>query len=156
MRLPAFLKKDRDTPRKPWVFYLPRGLQVSSELFFLAILCIISGIAAVTGLAEPSRITDNMSLPWYHIWGGALTISGVVLAFSIINRDFIMEKLGARLMSILLATYGSWAAVSVGTQATVTLISVITCIFILEKRISIINIKLNPIKYVRNLPGRNK
>lgn len=156
MRVPATLKKDRDTPRKPWVFYLPRSLQVGSELLFLALLCVISGIAALLGLAEPSRITEHMSLPWYNAWGAMLSIGGILLSWSIFSRDYLLEKFGARVMSIMFLTYAAWSGFAAGTNAVITIILCLVCVFLLEKRISIINIRLNPVKYVRNLPERLK
>lgn len=140
-----------EKPRAPWVLRLPSIFQINSSLSFIALMVIIVGFAALVGISDPQSITSQMSLPFYKFWGGGLTITGGLLLTGIIRRDERLEKLAARILSMSFAAFAAWALAANGIQRSViTLFLCAVLIFLLEQRISLINVLL----YARALAAR--
>ncbi len=138
-------------PRAPWVLRLPSLFQINSSLIFIALMVVIVGVAALVGFSDPQSITSKMALPIYKVWGGGLTLTGVLLMFGIVRRDELIEKYAARILSMALATFAAWAVTANGLgRSMVTLMLSIVVVFLLEQRISLINVLL----YARKLAQR--
>lgn len=150
-------RKVSGADRKPWIFYLPKPFQISSGLIFMALMLTIVGLAALTGLSDPTTITREMTLPFYNMWGAALAIGGLALTTGIVIRDQLIEKYAARIVSIQLFVYAAWAIVAVGlTRAIATLFLAAIAVFFLEQRICFINVLLDPQRMVGNKVRRTE
>lgn len=131
-------------PKIPWLFRLPKPFQINSSLLFIALFCMLIGAGALFGLSDPSPITSKMSLPFYNTWGAGLILGGGALGFGIITREQLVEKFSARILGIMLSTFGFWSIAAVGVvRAAVTLSLITMVIFFLEQRICFINVILN-------------
>lgn len=127
--------------RSPWISRVPAPLRVNSSLVFIAVLLIISGLAALLGYSDPRSITATLGDVTYRIWGGLLTLSGSGLLYGIFWRDTVTEKWCARILSLSLSTFAGWAVVVVGLQrAFLSVILIAVIVFLLEQRISMINL----------------
>ncbi len=128
-------------PKVPWALRLPPAFHVNSPLFILAAMVFITGIAALTGLSNPESITSQMSLPFYKIWGGILSLNGFFLGVAILRRDDLLEKYTARILSISLTAFALWAVIANGiTRAFVSTMLIIVFVFLCEQRISLLNV----------------
>ncbi len=127
-------------PRAPWVLRLPSVFQIQSSLAFIALMVVIVGVSALLGVSDPQSITSKMSLPFYKMWGGGLTLTGGFLIFAIFSRDQLLEKYAARVLSLAFGAFALWAVTAVGVgRSIVTMALCSVVIFLLEQRISLIN-----------------
>lgn len=140
--------KQPDESRAPWVLRVPSVLQINSSLIFIALMATILGIAALLGISDPQSITSQMAYPFYKLWGFGLAFSGTALIWGIVKRDELIEKFAARILSFGLGAFVLWAIAAVGFQrSVVTLTLGTTIIFLLEQRVSFINVLM----YARKL-----
>lgn len=138
---PRFQMPDRR--KAPWVLRLPSVFQINSSLIFIAFMVSIVGLAALFGFSDPQSITSQMAYPFYKAWGFGLTATGIMLAVGIFRRDELIEKFAARILSMMLFTFAAWAIAAVGMQKSiVTTALTIVVVFLLEQRISLINVLL--------------
>ena len=129
--------------RTPWVLRLPSGLQSNTAVILISLLMIILGLSALTGFSDPKSITSEMSLPFYRILGGGLSLAGGMLLYGIIVRDLIIEKFSARLISLACFSVVAWAIAANGLRgAIITLSFGLSIAAALEHRISLINVGL--------------
>ncbi len=134
--------------RAPWVLRLPSVFQINSSLIFIAFMVSVVGLAALFGVSDPQTITSQMAYPFYKAWGFGLTFTGISLTTGLFRRDEILEKYAARVLSMELITFAAWAVVASGLQRSiVTTALTIIIVFLLEQRISLINVLL----YAQNL-----
>lgn len=129
--------------KAPWVLRLPSVFQINSSLIFIAIMVMIVGLSALLGVSDPQSITSKMPLPFYKIWGGIMASTGFFLALGIVRRDELIEKLTARILSMSIAGFAAWAIAANGVPRSIVTLSLCSVvIFLLEQRISLINVLL--------------
>lgn len=115
--------------------HLPRGLIVDPYGWFLALLCVLSGLPTMLGLNEPSGI-DALLPAWLVLgWGACLTIGGLGLlcgltsirgsrdGYHVVTR-LPCYRLGLRLLAIASVVY-AYAVASVAGWGAVTLAAIL-------------------------------
>lgn len=102
---------------RPWLLdHLPPSILDLSAEWFLAIACILSGQAIVTGIGRTKSVAMLLYPPMYYAWGGCLLFGGVaiVLGLSSIRRlsthRYVITRpaiylLGLRLLGIASIVY---------------------------------------------------
>lgn len=143
---------DKIKLKKPWIFYLPRGIQANPAGVFIGMMLAIVGLAGFLGLAEPTTITKALPFWFYTAWAFSLIPMGIGLVIGVIKRDQLWERFTSRSLSILIGVYALWALSAVGPgRAAVTLAFAMILMFVLEVRIGVINVLINPLQYMKHI-----
>lgn len=63
---------------RPWLLeHLPAGVLNRPAEWFLAILCLLSGLPILTGLGRTSSVAALLYPPAYYAWGACLVFGGL-------------------------------------------------------------------------------
>lgn len=102
--------------------HLPASLIVRTELWFLAVLCFLSGLVIVAGISHPDSVVALLWHPVYVAWGICLLIGSIALMAGLssikwapgtdlyIVKRIPIYKLGLRLLGLSSTAY----AVAIG------------------------------------------
>lgn len=108
--------------------HLPTGLLADPYGWFLAGLCIVSGLPTVLGISEPSDIEAQLRPLLARGWGACLVIGGLgmLCGLTSIRRDHYGRhlvtrvpcfRLGLRLLGIAAIVYAYAVASAAGAEA---------------------------------------
>lgn len=107
--------------------HIPAGIIARPAEWFLAFLCIVSGIPILTDTAQPEPIAALLPSIVYYVWGACLTLGGVgmICGISSYRRSpdgwtilrVSCYRLGFRLLGMASALYAVVILVAVGWDA---------------------------------------
>lgn len=125
----------RGQHRKPLMMRIPVGLREQPAWVFIGILFLSSGVGYLTGFTE-SNITHALGATGLRVWGGVLTLSGMLLIVATLRARPALEKLALRILTCNLIAYAGWLLAIVPIRrATTTVILSTALILIAEVRV---------------------
>lgn len=123
---------------------LPIGLQIDGGWVFISVMCIISGLGFLTGIAESTAVTKVLHPIGLQVWGGVLMVTGIFLCYAAVLRRLALKKLALNVLSIELCVYGGWIATAVPiTQTGLTLVLITILVGLAQIRVMAIRRLLN-------------
>lgn len=123
--------KGTSSPFRIWLLkVLPDGLLLHPFEWFVAVLCVFSGIATVFAQVQSSALEATLPLILYRIWGALLVIGGTALLVGVMSikgndHKYVITrvpayKLGLRLLAISTSVYCACLIYYAGFGAAVT------------------------------------
>lgn len=130
--------------RRPWINYVPVGIQLNGGWFLMGLLFVMSGFAYLIRFTESTTITRVLDPIGLQVWGGVLLSGGLLLCYSIARSKLALEKLALNFLSVALLVYGGWIASAVPFARTgITLILIVSFVLIIQVRVAVIRKLLN-------------
>ena len=105
--------------------HLPIGILAQPAEWFLAILCLFSGVSIVTGVSDPRSVSALLWQPVFYAWGAALIAGGLSLICGLTSYRRTPRgnwavtrvpcyRLGLRLLGMASAVYAASIIIAVG------------------------------------------
>lgn len=113
---------------RAWLLaHLPAGVIARPAEWFLAITCLVSGVAIVTGIGEPRSIQALLWPPVFYAWGVSLIFGSIALMFGLTSIHWLngpefvyvitrgaAYQLGLRLLGLTSLAYAVAVVIAAG------------------------------------------
>ncbi len=131
--------------RNSWVMRLPRGLRAQPGWVFIGMLCSITGLSYLSGLAQSTNIARILNENFLRTWGGFLFVSGTLIVGATLAENRPLERLALRFLSLGFFVYTGWILTALPlTRATLTVALCVCLIVLSEIRVAVIKVILKP------------
>ncbi len=132
--------------RLGWLWRWAPTSVVARPLSFMAVvLLFLSGSASCVGLSDPTRVTELLHPQWIlQMWGAALSVGSVLLFWGMLRESLAIEKLGLRLLSVLILAYTGWVAIALGIHGALQISMALFLLVFFEIRITVLKGAIRP------------